>query len=94
LYDVEITLKKFFNSPEEIKYFNARTKRALVMRSFVGSTNQYELRVTLNNLTFNEVPTPLESGGIIYQDIVTVPNMDSSDGQAFDIKVINTVSTI
>lgn len=93
-YDVEVKLRKFFDTPDEIKYFNAITKRALVMRSFAGASDEYELRVTLNNLAFTELDIPTDSAAIIYQDIVAMPNYDQSDGQGFDVKVINNVATI
>ena len=93
-YDVDVKLKKFFDTADEVKYWNARSKRALVMRAYSGSTGQHELRVTLNNLVFSEVSIPTESGGVIYSEITALPNYDSTDTQAVDVKIINGVSTI
>jgi hypothetical protein len=93
-YDVKSKIKKFFDTTEEIKYWNAMTKRALVMRAYSGATSQYELRVTLNNINAmtNEIPT--DSGGVIFHEIDYAAHYDTSDSQAFDVKVLNAVSSI
>lgn len=93
-YSAEAKIKKFLDTPEEFKYWNAITKRALVMRAYSGATNQYELRVTLNNIKAmtNEVPT--ENGGIVYHEVSYSPQYDQTDGQAFDVKVIGAVATV
>jgi len=94
VYDLEVKLKKNFDEANQIKYFNSVAKRALVMRAYSGSTNQHELRVTLNNLRFAELPIPTESKGIVYEEITAVPNYDLTDTQGFDVKVINALATV
>jgi len=92
--DYSFKLKKFFDKADDVKLWNARTKRALVMRSYSGSTNQYELRVTLNNMTMKTLPPETESGSTIYSEQEFGGNYDSSDGKGMEVAVINSVSTI
>lgn len=93
-YDLSFKAKKFFDLPEEIKYYNSIVKRACIMRSYSGATNQYEIRVTLNNLSYSALPVPTKSGDIIYEDLGFMPNYDATDTQGFDLKLINAISTI
>lgn len=91
--DVEFTAKQYFDSPEEMARFNAITKRACVIRYFAD--NGHELRVTLNNLKATTAPRPpLESQEVLYSETKYVPTLDATDGQGFDVKVINGLSTI
>lgn len=93
-YDANFKLKKFFDTPDELKFWNAITKRACVVRAYSGATNQYELRVTLNSLKTKMLQTPTQSGGVIYQEIDYAPQYDTVDGQGFAATVINTVATV
>jgi hypothetical protein len=93
-YDAQFKAKKYFDLPDDIKYWNAINKRACVMRAYSGSSNQYELRVTLNNMKINTDPIPTDSGSVIYHDFDFMPQYDTTDGQAFDVKVINAVATV
>lgn len=88
--DVELKIKKFFDTPEEIKYWNALTKRAVVMRSYSGSG--YELRVTINNMKSKTNDMATESEGVAYHEVDYGTQYDGSDGQGFDVKVINNVA--
>lgn len=94
VYDAGFEFKKYFDTTEEIKKWNAQTKFALVMRAYTGATNQYELRVTLNNLRTSELNIPTESKATILHEISVSPNFDTSDSQGFDVKALNGVSTI
>lgn len=93
-YDIEFKAKKYFDTSADIKAWNAKTKQACVMRAYSGSTNQYELRVTLNNIKTSALPMPSESGSVIYQEMEFMPQYDTSDAQAFDVKVVNALSSI
>jgi hypothetical protein len=93
-YDLTVKLKKYFDLPDDIKNWNALVKRALVMRAYAGATNQYELRVTLNNMKIANDNLPTDSGNVIFQEFDFMPTYDTSDGQAFDVKVINALATI
>ncbi len=92
-YDLEVQIKKYLDEPTEFNSWNTLTKRALVMRSFSEDDN--ELRVTLNNLkaTTDPVATQSNSGPIIHE-LAMLPSQDTTDGQAFDVKVLNQLSSI
>lgn len=87
-----LTAIPFFDTPESYNRFLTVTKRACVIRHF--SETGYELRVTLNNLKAMEDPVSLNTDEVIYEELEYVGTYDSSDGQAFDVKVINNVSSI
>lgn len=93
-YSVDAKIKKYFDTSDEIKQWNSLAKRALVMRAYSGATNQYELRVTLNNMATMGNDMPTDSGGVIYHEIAYSPAYDTSDAQGFDVKVIDAVATI
>lgn len=92
--DYSFKLKKFFDKADDIKTYNALTKKAMIMRSYAGSTNQYELRVTLNNLTMLTQPPETESGSTVYSEQEFGGNYDASDGKGMEVTVINAVSTV
>lgn len=93
-YDVTFKAKKFFDTAEEIKYWNANTKRACVIRCYTGGTNQYELRLTINNMVTRTNDMPIESAAPIYFELDYATNWDNTDQQAFSLTVINTIPTI
>lgn len=87
--------KKFFDTPEDMQQWSITGGNACVVRHYAGSTNQYEFRVTLNNLVPKTTPQPkADSSKILYSDIDYVAVYNATDGQAFDIKVINNLATI
>lgn len=92
--DYKLKIKQFFDTASDIKTWNALTKRAMVMRSYSGSTNQYELQVKLNNLTMLTLPPETESGSTIYSEQEFGGNYDTSDGKGMEVVAINSVSTI
>lgn len=92
--DYTFKCKKYFDKAEDIESWNKLEKKALVMRSYSGSTNQYELRVTLNNMTLMSPAPESESGETIYSEQEFGGNYDTSDGKGFEVKVIDAVSTI
>lgn len=91
LGDVEVNLKQFFDTPEDMNRFLTRTAKALVIRCFSGTS--HELRITINSLKFTEYPPELKTGDIIYAEAKGVPVWNTSDGQGFDVKVINGLAT-
>lgn len=92
--DYSFKSKVFFDKADDIKTWNALTKKAVLMRSYSGSTNQYELRVSLNNLTLLSPAPESESGETIYSEQEFGGNYDASDGKGMEVKVINAVSTV
>lgn len=95
LGDARFSIKKFFDTPEDVKRFNALEKYAVVIRCYAGSTNQYEARITLNNIKTDNPAASIKSGGEInYSEFDYIPQQDSSDGQGMDVKVLNALSSI
>jgi hypothetical protein len=93
-YDATFKAKLFVDNPSKLKEWNAISKQAIVMRAYTGSSNQYELRVTLNNLRVKTNEMPFESEQVMYHDYEFSVDYDTTDGQAFDAKLLNAVSTI
>ena len=89
-----LNIKKFFDTPDDIMLFNNTTKSACVVRMYAGSTNQYELRVTLNHLVTDDPLPKVKSKAVNYSDIKYHTQYSQTDSQMFDIKVINGLSAI
>jgi len=90
--DAEFSIKVRFDTPEDMNRFLTVTKRSCVIRHFSGS--DHELRVTFNNLKFIENPVELNTGEIVYAEGSLKPQYDESDGQGFDVTLLNNVATI
>jgi hypothetical protein len=85
-----LSVKKFFDTPEDVQIYNGLSKRAVVIRMFAGLTRLYECRITMNNIkTPNPVASIKNGGEINYSEFDYIPQYDPTDGQALDIKVIN-----
>jgi hypothetical protein len=66
-----------------------------VLRHYAGNTNQYEARVTFNQLiTDGNIVPDLKSGDIEYSELKYHTNYNQSDAQAFAFTVINGLPTI
>lgn len=92
--NISVNIKKICDTPEDEIAYNNLNKSALVWRHFAGPANQYELRVTVNHVKADSPIGNLKSGNLVYVDQKLHTNNDASDGQAFDVKVINALSTI
>jgi len=93
--DISHTAKKFFDSPADIEAYNNLAKGAVVIRHFVYSGgNTYELRITINHLVTNDPIAQMKSKAVSYSTIKYLAQYESTDGQAFDVKVINNLSAI
>lgn len=91
-YDATFKVKKLFDTNADYAKFLAITKQACVIRHFSGTG--YELRITLNNLKAGTSAKPhLQSTSILYSDIELVPQYDTSDSQAIDVKVLNNLAS-
>lgn len=89
-----LDIKKFFGSPQDIVDFNQLTKNACVIRHFAGSSNQYELRVTLNHLVTDSPVPSIGAKKVNYANIKYHTQLDTTDSQMFDLKLINGLATI
>lgn len=92
--NIELTIKKFTDTPEDVIAFKNLNKSACVVRHFAGPTNQYELRITYNALITDTPLGNIESGDLIYSTLKYHTNYNQTDGQAFDVKVLNALSAI
>jgi hypothetical protein len=94
LGDAELRTRIFFDHPDDQNRFLATTKRACIVRHFVGATNQFELRVTFNNIVVAENPVNLAANEILYNDLTWRSKPDATDAQHFAVTCINAVATI
>lgn len=92
--DINLTVKKITDTPEDTLAFKNLNKSACVVRHMCGSTNQYELRITYNQLVTDDPLGQLKSGDLVYSTIKYHTNYNQTDGQAFDVKVLNALSSI
>ncbi len=92
--DIEFNVKRFFDTPDEQQRYQDLEKRAVVIRHFT-ETQAYELRVTINDLRAVSNPKPsLTQEEVLYSEIEYKPVEEQSDGQMYDVKVINNVAVI
>lgn len=90
----DLTVKKFFDTPEDVILLNNLAQTACVVRMFSGGSNEYELRLTFNALiTDNPLPN-IKAQDVNYSTIKYHPNYNQTDGQAFDVKVINALASV
>jgi hypothetical protein len=93
-YDATFKAKQFLDIPIGIRNWNSIAKQAMLMRAYSGATNQYELRLGLNDVRIKSKATPLTSGNVIYQEDDFIPNYDQTDAAGFSATILNNVSTI
>lgn len=92
--ETTLKIKKFFSSEADLVAWTNITQQALVIRHYAGATNQYEFRVTFNNIKTAKYSILSEADKVIYAEIEYNTDWNSSDGQANDIKVINSLSAL
>ena len=95
--DMEITLKKFFKDGQEQNRFLQHLSRALVVKHFspahAGSDlTEAEVIVTVNEYNVKENTVPLNTGEILYNNLVLSPKYKTAETQMFDIKVVNSLA--
>lgn len=89
-----VTIKRFFDGPEDIQLFNDMTKRSVVFKMVTGANNEYNWTVTMNNLTWDTPAGNLTSGDVTYSEITGLPQYDQADGQGFSSSVTHAIATI
>lgn len=92
--DVSLTVKKLCDTPEDVIAFKNMNKTACVIRMYAGSTNQYESRLTYNALVMDNPIGNLKAGDLVYATEKYHPNYSLTDGQAFDWKILNALTTV
>lgn len=93
--DIDLGIKRFWDTPDDLVNFNALNKTAAVIRHFAGVTNQYEMRVVYNHLKTDGMVVPdIKSNDIAYSDLKYHPVYDQTDAQGFNLVVVNGLATI
>lgn len=93
LADADLTIKKFFDTPEDVQKWNKLLKSSLVIRHFSGDSNQYECRIIFNRI-ITDTPLPkMKSNAVSYSEMKYHPDYDQTDGRGFQVVVINNRST-
>lgn len=91
----ELTIKKYFDTPNDMENYNNLAKTACVVRHYVYSgATTYEFRVTLNHLVTNDPIPKWKAGEINYSEIKYFCQFDTSDGQAAAITVLNSNTSL
>jgi hypothetical protein len=90
-----LTIKKFFDTPDDVINFNEQNKTACVIRhiSVVGA-NTYELRVTLNHIKTDDPLPKIKSKAVNYSSIKFHPQWDTTDSQLAALTLITSINTI
>lgn len=93
--DVELKIRKYFDTPGELQRFQALEKRAVVWRHYAYTTDgkTYELRITINNMKVDNPQPHLAPDTILYSELTYMPEYDVSDTQGADVKVIDAIAT-
>jgi hypothetical protein len=94
--DAKLTAKKFFNDGIELNDYLRRNKKACVIRMFgdlISGATFNEFRVTFNNMKLVETPDPMVAGEVIYLNQTYQPQYDTTDTQAFEVNIINEISS-
>lgn len=92
--DIDLTIKKFTDTPDDTIAFKNLNKSACVVRHYAGPSNQYEFRITYNALVTDEPMGVLKNDDLVYNTLKYHTNYNQTDGQAFDVKVLNNLSSI
>jgi hypothetical protein len=89
---IELNISRNLTDGLEQNRFLTRTNRAFVIRHFVDTG--YEIRVTVNSAVPLTDEIALNTGEVVKADQSFVGEYNTSDAQAFDIKVLNNLSSM
>lgn len=92
-YDASLTIKKFFDTPENVRDFNNGAKNAIVVEHLAGTSLQHILRMTLNNIRTDQPMPKWDSTSINYAEIPYWPIWDLTDSAAMSFTTITTLPT-
>lgn len=92
--DASLTVKKFFDKPDDIQAMQKTAQGAAVVRMLAGTTNQYEARLTLNAVVVDGIPATLKTKGITYSELKYHIDYNQTDGQNYSFLVTNALPTI
>ena len=89
-----LTIKKFFDTPDDVMAFNQQTKQACVIHHYAGANNQYDFQVILNNIKTDDPMPKIKPKAVNYSNIKYHPQNDQTDGQMFGLVVKSGLATI
>ncbi len=89
---IELNLSRDLTDGQEQNRFVTKANRAFVIRHFVDTG--YEVRVTINSAVPLTDEIALNTGEVSKADQSFIGEFNTSDSQAFDIKVINNLSSM
>lgn len=92
--DAQLTVKKFFDTPEGVQQYNDMVKTAAAIRQFSGATNQYEERLQFHRLIVDNPVGNIKSQEVTYATQNLIANYDQSDGQSITYTIINGIAVI
>lgn len=92
----DVDLKLAFDDLIKFNKYETASKIAMVARHFSNMTNGsiYEMRVTFNNLVYNDNPVKMKENEILYMEGKMKAYYDQTDAQVLDVKIINALATI
>ena len=93
--DMEITIKKFFSDGQEQYRFVKHLERALVVKhlspAHAGSDGtEAELQVSVEEYNIREHPVPLNTGEILYNNLILAPKYKNN--RMFGFYVVNSLT--
>lgn len=91
---LDVNMKRFFDTPEDIIAFNALNKSAIVIQHVAGATNQYNMTLNVNHVKTDSPLPNFSTGDIMYSELSYHPQYDLIDGQAFTVAVTCSLSSI
>lgn len=90
--DATLTVKRFFDTPEQLQEWTDNQLNACVVRKYSGTS--YEERAAFYSITTDKPIAPVKSGEINYATIEYIPDVNVSDGNAVRVTVIHGLSSI
>jgi hypothetical protein len=89
-----VTIKKFFDTPEDVLQFNQQSKQALVIHHYAGTNNMYDFQIIFNNIKTDDPLPKIKPKTVNYSNIKYHPQNDNTDGQMFGLVVKSGLATI
>jgi hypothetical protein len=93
-----LTIKKFFDTPDDIINFNQLNQTACVIRHFAyagaGEATAYEMRISLNHLITDDPLPKIKAKDVNYENIKYKTQYDTGTGTEFTMTMINGLSTL
>lgn len=93
-----VTIKRFFDTPEDLMAMNLQSKSALVINHYAGSpvggVFPYNLQIVFNHLKTNDPVPKIKPKEVNYANIKYRPQNDQTDGVMFSVNVKSGIGAI